>query len=140
MRAAGACPGPHRPGCDGSSPSPRGKTISFYASGTRAAESLSLKQICQGASPCRSTSFIYDFRFTNDERHGETCCLVNRKLTCRVGPIGRGVPLRTGRLKVRILHMAPISKDEVRRARGGANDDSVSSFAFLTSDFSGVCG
>jgi hypothetical protein len=40
------------------------KAISFHASGTRAAESLSLKQICQGASPCRSTSLNYDFRFT----------------------------------------------------------------------------
>lgn len=26
--------------------------------------------------------------------------------SCRVGPIGRGVPLRTGRLKVRLLHAA----------------------------------
>src|SRR5260370_1148496 len=36
-----------------------------------------------------------------------------RSKFCRVSPISRGVPLRTGRLRVRVLHAAPISKFQI---------------------------
>ena len=43
-------------------------------------------------------------RFERGGCRWESC---RERQSGRVGPIGRGVPLRTGRLKVRILHAAP---------------------------------
>ena len=49
------------------------------------------------------------------------------QIFCRSGPIGRGVPLRTGRLKVRILPAAPLSERQpVEEPGRGANADAPS--------------
>src|SRR5439155_8543505 len=49
----------------------------------------------EGESPSGSANFIYDMRFKIDD-------------FCRVSPTSRGAPLRTGRLRVQILHAVPI--------------------------------
>ena len=48
----------------------------------------------EGESPSGSANFIYDLRFKIDD-------------FCRVSPTSRGAPLRTGRLRVQILHAVP---------------------------------
>src|SRR5437660_11825946 len=46
---------------------------------------------------------------------------LNHQLTCRrVSPTSRGVPLRTGRLRVQILHAAPLLELRIADYRGSA--------------------